>query len=563
VFYVFKDSFKNLWLGTATGGLNLFDPVGEKFLYIKNNPENPYSLSNDLVISIFEDSKNNLWVGTAGGLNKLNIPLAENMYQYLLDFVNLKNDSLFTIYTRHDGLPNDLIYGILEDENNFFWISTNKGLMKFDPNGKQHVMKTYDISNGLQSNEFNQNAFYKNKKGEMLFGGIGGLNIFYPDSLKGNSFIPPVYITDFKLFNASVPLVSDSTDQPFQLKKAIHKTNKIELEYFQDVITFDFVALNYINPEKNQYQYKLEGFNHDWIHAGTQRSATYTNLDAGAYVFKVRASNDDGVWNETGTSLTIVVPPPPWLSWYAFLFYFFGALILLYFFIERRIRNATRRYEIEAEIERARVDAREKFRIKTSQDFHDEAGNKITKINLFIELAKTEKGEKYKKYLEKIAQNTRELSVGMRDLIWALDPEKDTLSDTVLRLKEFGESMFVETGRSFEIIGLQQKFGDIKLNMDTRRAIMLIFKEAMNNCAKYAHATKISLKVNLSNELLSMKLQDNGIGFDNSDTEFKEGYGTKNMLNRAKRIDAELIIKSKLNQGPSVLLKIHIPHLGN
>ncbi|HEY9113779.1 MAG TPA: two-component regulator propeller domain-containing protein [Bacteroidales bacterium] len=563
VFYVFKDSFQNLWLGTATGGLNLFNPEKERFLYIRNNSENKYSLSNDLVISIVEDSKHQLWVGTTGGLNKLNFPLRRNMYDFLYDSLDLKTDSLFTIYTRQDGLPNDLIYGILEDNQGHLWISTNKGIVKFDPSKPTPVLKMYDISNGLQSNEFNQNAFYKNKKGEMFFGGIGGLNIFNPDRLKGNTYVPPVYITDFKLFNSSVPLKSDSTNESFYLEKAIHKTNRIELEYKHDVITFDFVALNYINPEKNQYQYKLEGFIPDWIDAGSNRSATFTNLDAGTYVFKVRASNDDGVWNETGTSLTIVVPPPPWLSWWAFLFYFIIAVILLYIFIERRIKIATRRYEMEAEIERARVEARENFRVKTSQDFHDEAGNKITKINLFIELAKTEKGEKYKEYLEKIAQNTRELSVGMRDLIWALDPEKDTLTDTLLRLKEFGESIFVETGSRFEIIGMQQHFSDIKLNMDTRRAIMLIYKEAMNNAAKYARASRILIIVDFSNDFLSIELKDDGIGFETENPDFNPGYGTKNMHSRAEKIGAELNIKSEINKGTSVLLKMHIPQMSD
>lgn len=563
VFYVFVDSFKNIWLGTATGGVNLFDPKTSKFIFIKKQEDNPYSLSSNLVLSFFEDKHHQLWVGTTGGLNKLTIPLQEKFYEYFRDSIDVEKDSLFILFNRTNGLPNDLIYGMLEDSHGLLWISTNKGLVKFNPDLKNPVVKTFDISNGLQSNEFNQNAFYKNQNGEMFFGGIGGLNIFYPDSVQDNAYLPPVYITDFKLYNKSVPLSVDPTGEKFQLNRVIERTNKIELAYHHDVITFDFVALNFINPEKNNYKYKLDGFDREWVNAGTVRTATYTNLDPGTYVFKVKASNDDGIWNETGTSLTIEIPPPPWLSWYAYLIYFAVSVFLFYLIVRYRINIATRNAEMEVKLEKARAEAREKFRIRTSQDFHDEAGNRITKINLFVEMASSKKNGNYQKYLKKIAQNTRELSVGMRDFIWALDPEKDTLSDTLLRLGEFGESIFVDAGKEFDIKGLQHEFSNVKLNMDTRRALMLIFKEAMNNCAKYANASKVRLTVMLNSNHLTFELKDNGIGFDQSSPDFKQGYGTKNMISRAESINGKISIHSMLGTGTSVLLELDIPHMGN
>lgn len=563
IFYVFVDSFENVWLGTASGGVNLFDPVTSRFIYIRNVDGNAHSLSNNLVLSFFEDEKNRLWVGTTGGLNKLNYPLRPRMFDYFSDSVDVLKDSLFTVYNRSIGLPNDLIYGVLDDADGNFWISTNKGLVKFDPDAEDPVLKTWDVSDGLQSNEFNQNAFFKNGKGEMFFGGIGGLNVFHPDSIKNNPYLPPVHFTDFKLFNKHVPLKSERSGADFELEKAIHLTDNIELDYFHDVFTLDFASLNYINSGKNQYRYFMEGFNNDWVEAGMERSATYTNLDAGNYTFYVQGSNDDGVWSDQMATININVNPPPWLSWYAYLVYLILGFAVLYLIVRQRIRAATRQLETAALIERARSETKEEFRIKTSQDFHDEAGNKITKINLFTELAKKEISGKpeLEQYLNRISKNTRELAVGMRDFIWALDPEKDTLYDTLLRLQEFGEAIFTDTGVPFHIEGLVRGFDRLKLNMDTRRAIMLIFKEAMNNCAKYAHAEQVSLKVELDGSKLSLGLIDDGRGFDPAKIKTDGGYGLKNMKSRAEKIGATLVILSEINHGTRILINLEIPQM--
>lgn len=566
VYYLYKDRFGNYWLGTASGGLVLFDPSSGRFLYFRNHPENPNSLSNNIVLSIHEDQKRRLWVGTSGGLNKLKIPLEKQLFHRLKDAGDLHTKDLFQSYDRQQGFPNEVLYGILEDHKGVLWISTNKGLVTFSPEAEK-VLRVYDKSDGMQNNEHNQNAFYRNKNGELYFGGTDGCSLFHPDSLKVNPHLPPVRITDFRLYNEPVPLKTGPLvrDGELQLETLPQYTKEIRLAWHHDVITFGFAALSYINPHKNRYRYKLEGFDKDWINASQNRQATYTDLDAGEYTFRVKAANNDGIWNEAGSSIRIIVQPPPWKTGYAYFLYgllFVAGISLL---IRLRIRSATRKIQFEATIAQAKAEEREHFRKKSAQDFHDEAGNKITKINLFTELAKAEAGnsEEIKKHLEKIEGNVRELSAGMRDFIWVMDVEKDRLFETVMRLKEFGDSMFGDAGVKFSVTGLQPGMHTLKLPMEIRRAIMQIFKEAMNNCLKYARAKEVVLSVSLDGTALEISLRDNGTGFDPQEPEHQKGYGMGIMKERAGKTGGRLEVISGKGKGTTVRFNYNIPQTGD
>jgi signal transduction histidine kinase/CheY-like chemotaxis protein len=271
--------------------LNLFDPVSNSFTRFYSD-DKPGSLSNNSILSLFEDQAGNLWVGTLNGLN-------------LFD----PKTATARVFTTKNGLPNNVIQSIIEDDQANLWISTLEGIFKF--NYKSNLIRNYLATDGLQGNEFVQNAALKTRDGKMIFGGNNGFNFFHPDSVKENRGIPPVYITGFQLFNKPVEIGEDSP-----LKKHISEVKDITLSYKQSVFSFEFAALNYLSPEKNQYAYKMEGFDKEWIYAGTQNSATYTNLNPGEYVFKVKASNNDGFWNELGTSVNITIPPPFWLTWW-------------------------------------------------------------------------------------------------------------------------------------------------------------------------------------------------------------------------------------------------------
>lgn len=559
-YYLFEDSKNNFWIGTASGGLNLFDREKEEFLYIRTEEDNLSSLSNNIVLSIFEDRNNTLWIGTSGGLNKLNSKLEANLFK------KIKDSSLaisFTRYGNKEGLPNEVIYGILEDNKGSLWLSTNNGLVKFNLLSTNPVVKIYDVRDGLQSNEFNQNSFYKNRVGEMYFGGINGLNIFHPDSLRINNNIPSVCFTDFKIFNESIQIRKNPGDDHFSLDKQIHLTDKLELSFDQNVITFEFAALNFIATEKNQYAYMMEGFDKDWIITGNKREATYTNLDPGEYTFRVKASNNDGIWNEQGAAIKLSISPPPWLSWYAYIFYAFIFIGMLLLYVRFRVNAATRELETQAKIERAKIEEREDVRRKSSADFHDEAGNKLTKITLFTELLKNvvDDNPSAKEYVHKIEENTKEISSGMRDFIWVLDPSKDSLYDTISRLKDFGNSMFDYTNTRFTVNGLTDDMNDTALSMEARRALMLICKEALNNCLKYSCAKNVEINIAIENKFLELIIKDDGKGFDLK--EKSDGYGLNNMRERARQINCSIEIFSDAGRGTKIKLKGNIPQMGN
>ncbi|MCK5146147.1 PAS domain S-box protein [bacterium] len=290
-----KNTNGGLWIGTLNG-LSKFDPKAGTFKNYQYQADTLNSLSHKIVISLFRDADSTLWIGTdGGGLNKF----------------NLKTET-FIHYKEKDGLPNNSILGILKDDSQNLWLSTNKGISKFNP--QSETFHNYNKDDGLQSDGFNIGAYFKDSVGRMYFGGINGYNVFYPDSVKENTYIAPVVITDFLLFNKSIGVRRPGikSDQ-FQLDQHINFTRQITLNYTDYIFALEFSALSYRQPEKNQYKYKLEGFDKDWIETDyMHRRATYTNLSYGKYEFKVMASNDDGYWSEDETSVIIRILPPFW-----------------------------------------------------------------------------------------------------------------------------------------------------------------------------------------------------------------------------------------------------------
>jgi signal transduction histidine kinase/DNA-binding response OmpR family regulator len=294
-----------LWIGTDEGGINQFDGEKDKFICYKNDANNPNSLSNNRIKSIYEDGKGVLWIGTRRGLNK---------------FERDKNQ--WRVYTVKDGLPNNMIYGILEDSQTNLWLSTNDGLAKFNP--RQETIITYSVHDGIQSEEYNTGAYYKNPlSGEMFFGGMNGFNSFYPDQVKDNTYIPPIVITSIKTANF-----------PKGLVKPVYGMKDIRLSHRDNSFSITFNALNYRNPEENQYAYILEGADPEWVDCGTRRSVSYNNLKGGTYIFRVIGSNDDGAWNREGASVKIIISPPPWGTWW-FQFLVVLALLAGIYFIHR------------------------------------------------------------------------------------------------------------------------------------------------------------------------------------------------------------------------------------
>ena len=289
---IYENKKGDLFVATEAG-LNKLDKKNNRFIRYHHNPQDKKSLGNNLIESMMEDNEGNTWMGTVSGLNLFN-PQTQD----------------FTVYTEKDGFSNNDIKAIQEDGKGNLWLSSNQGISKFNPRTK--TCRNYSMSDGLQGSEFKARSSYKAPDGEMFFGGPNGLNTFYPDSIGDNNFIPPVYITDFQVFNKPVGV----DDKDSILHRQISETKEIRLLYKQSVFTFGFSALNYTLPEKNRYAYKLENFDKNWIDAGNKRTATYTNLDPGTYTFMVKGSNNDGLWNKQATTVKLVVLPPFWLTWW-------------------------------------------------------------------------------------------------------------------------------------------------------------------------------------------------------------------------------------------------------
>jgi signal transduction histidine kinase/ligand-binding sensor domain-containing protein len=352
-----EDHQHRLWLG-CEGSLIAYYPETKKSITFQNDPENLNSISHNSVESILIDkTTDEIWVATWDGLNRLILPNKQELTKDNVKFITLKhiaNDTntlsdnkvislcldrkgilwagtfggginriefnrsekkepveyKIKVFSKNHGLPNDVVYGILEDNQNNLWISTNDGLSMFNP--EKEIFSNFDVSDGLQSNQFFWRSYYQSPEGKMYFGGVNGYNTFYPDSVKFNQYQPPVQITAFSIFNKlQIPGAKNSP-----LKKQIDVTDEIKINYNQSVISFDYVALNYIASIKNNYAFKMEGFDKDWQYVGTQRKATYTNLDPGTYIFRVKASNNDGIWNDEGTSLRLIIVPPFWMTWW-------------------------------------------------------------------------------------------------------------------------------------------------------------------------------------------------------------------------------------------------------
>ena len=395
---IMEDREKNIWIGTYGGGLNLYNPSTHSFTRYQYHPNDPNSINSDKIHSLYEDESGNLWIGTdGGGLNffdrtkktfthykhseKKNSIASDNigcLYEDAnknlwiatmegLSFLDRKTET-FTNYTTANGLPANNIFGITPHRNKL-WISCSHGISEFDPAKKTFI--SFDVIDGLQGNEFKEMAYCKTHDGLLYFGGNNGFNVFNPDSIRQLSFEPPLLLTGFRIFNKEVQVAVNEKD-PSSLQEDITKVKSITIPYSSSVIDFSFASLNYTSNQKKQYAYILEGFDKGWIEAGTKNTATYTNLDPGEYVFRVKGLNNQGQWSSKILNITLIVKPPFWLTWWFKLLtavLIAGSYIGLYQWriniinrqkrvLEQQVQERTRQLVMSTEEEhRARLDA--------------------------------------------------------------------------------------------------------------------------------------------------------------------------------------------------------------
>jgi len=497
---IFQDVDGIFWLGTADG-LVRFDSESETFTTFQNDPDQPNSLSNNHIKSILEDPvqpEQFLWIGTSGGLNKF-------------DYRN----GTFEHITEQDGLPNEVVYGILPDDDGNLWLSTNKGLSRFNP--ERMTFRNFDVQDGLQSNEFNTGAYFRGKSGELFFGGIKGLNHFHPDDIFDNPNQPPVVLTGIKLGDRQISYKTD----PGLLNAAVSEIDQITFSHSDDVISFEFAALDYTAPAKNKYSYRLEGFNEEWIQSGNLASATYTNLPHGEYTFRVKGSNNDGIWNEEGLALAVIVTPPWWHTWWAYGFYVSLFLCTLY---------TLRRYELnrfnlknQLEIEKIQTGTLRNLDQLKSQFFANISHEFRTPLTLILgqteTLLQSEENRGKKEKLLSVNTNAERLLDLINQLLdlSKLEAGKVNLQLSQQNIVSFLKNLFF----SFESLADANR---IQLNFYSSRSVITmdfdaqkleqVFLNLFSNAFKFTeNGGRIDLSVDMPvSGIIEIRMKDNGIG---------------------------------------------------
>ena len=476
---------------------------------------------------IFEDSKNVLWFATNLGLVR---------FDYKMDSV--------LVYNQNDGLPSNYISGILEDKQGNLWVSTKNGISQFDIKNKK--FKNYDIEDGLKSNFFTT-ACFKDVDGTMYFGGVYGFDVFHPDSIKKNTFVPPVVLTDLKLFKESVTIGKEINGRVL-LPQSISSLKEIELKYNESMITFDFVTLNFTASAKNQYAYMLEGFDDTLRYVGNEQSATYTNLNPGTYTFKVIASNNDGVWNKTGTSIIVKVLPPWYKTGWAYVLY-----VLLIIFVVVLVRNSAIKKEKlknqlaleKLELENTRELTKKSFEVEQMKvRFFTNISHEFrTPLTLIIgpvqEMLADKNLSSYATKLNLMLRNGQRLLRLINQLmdISKLEIEKMQLSVSKNNIVEFINDIY-----SSFIPFAEQRGIDYKISIgnqppetwfDTDKIEKIVFN-LLSNAFKFTpNNGVIILDIQFVENNIQLQVKDNGVGIvkENLEFIFDRFYQAKNSEN--------------------------------
>ncbi len=481
------DKKNRLWVGTYDG-LHLYNREKDNFSTIKPGYKSTQGLSNNTILSLAEDSFGTLWVGTQQGLNAVSFQ----------DNGSIKIDA----YYQCPGFPNDYIHSVLIDFENNVWMSTNKGITKYNAQNKN--FRNFDTRDGVSSNTFSENASFMKSNGEMFFGGINGITYFHPDSIYLNHSKPPVYFTGLQINNQQVSAGATITKDKI-LSNALFLTRDIKLSYKENIISISYAALDYHAPDKNQYQYKLVGFDEQWVNTGYNRTVTYTNLPSGSYIFKVRASNSDQIWNDTTTELRIYIAPPPWKTWWAYLIYFLIVSGLLWLsrhiklnriYLQNKLQIANLNYEKEHEI----AEIKSKFFTNISHEFR-------TPLTLMIgpleDLSADNKLEPaVKNTIHRIQNQAKRLLSLINQLLDFHKAEANALTlnvschDIVSLSKSIASSFHEEAVRKGILFSFHSSQDELYLPIDKEKVESIVYN-LLSNAFKFTNAGgKISFEVN-------------------------------------------------------------------
>jgi len=645
IFSISEDKSGNIWLTASGKGICRLDKKTGKFLRIGSDANDPNSLSIEFVYDIHVDRDERIWVTSEEGLNRVIIN-ADDSYQ-VTQFHESVEDSTtlsskrtrfvfedskgriwigtngglnlyisdekgFEVFTKYNGLPSNAIRGMAEDESGDYWITTVKGISKMtEPEDGSFHFRNYDKSDGLQGDEYIMSASYINKKGEIFLGGTNGLNYFDPARLKDNPYKPNVLFTSFKLFNKEVGIGVNNSP----LLKDISVTKEIILNHDQSVFSLDFIALNLTHSEKNQYAYMLEGFEKEWNYVGGKRSATYTNLDAGGYIFKVKAANNDGLWNEEGASLKITVLPPWWETWWArttLLLIVVGAAIGYYRYktyklkknqevLENLVEERTSEVKMQAKELQQRAEEIESINqkleenvIKKTSDLiksNKELDNLVYRISHDIRaplssvlglvglMREEQDSGILNHYFDLIIKSVNKLDTFVRDILdysmnSRLEVHKIEFNARELINSTWEELQFMDNADKLHII-TEVSNKDSVLN--DKKRLYIIFKNLISNAIKYQDfksdkSSFLKITINHSEVDTIIRIEDNGIGipkkhidkvFDMfyrvSESSKGSGIGLYIVKETVEKLEGKITLESEKGKGS--IFDIRLPNI--
>lgn len=403
---------------------------------------------------------------------------------------------------------------------------------------KAEKFKNYNETDGLQGSEYNRNAFCKTRKGFLYFGGITGFNYFDPAKLTSSNYDPFIWITGINVLNK--PLRFGERDGI--LAKPAYLTERIRLNYEQNVVSFEFSSTDFSSSDNNCLKYQLTGFDKDWIQSGNTNIATYTNLDPGTYTFSIKGINNDGTWNEKGTSVKLIILPPWYRTWSFRSAVILAVVLAGYALYKYRLRQASNLQAIRDGI---------------AGDLHDEVGSNLSNIYIFSNVAqqKAKDNDETAPLLQKITDYTQQSMEAMNDIVWMINTRNDRFENIMVRMRtiaaEFSEAADCKLHLDFD-----EALNDVKLNMEERKNLYLIYKEAINNTVKYAACKTVWIDMKLHQHTVTLKIRDNGKGFDVSNT--NGGNGMFNMKRRAEMLKGTLTVASTIGEGTSLQLTFKV-----
>jgi ligand-binding sensor domain-containing protein/two-component sensor histidine kinase len=503
---------KEIWLGLNRGyGFTRYDPAKNNFIKYQPGIENFSAKQTESVNVITANDENSFWLGTHGG------------GIYFWDKVSNR----YRHFTQGEGLNSNFINSIYKDNFGQVWVSTSNGLNFFDSVGQKFLPVNIDLV--FPTDDFMQNCVGRND-GRLFFFCMNKIVEIDPAQYESKRPVFPIVISNFKIFDKEKSLVAaDSV---------------IRLSYKQNFFSFEFSALRTNPQDPVQYAYKLEGFDKEWNYSGNRNFASYTNVPAGNYIFKVRSTNEHGEWSEERHPLVIIISPPFWKTWWFVGLTTATILVILYFLYRFRIDQLRKMFQL---------------RTKISQDLHDEVAATLSGIRLYSELAKQQLEKmdlsKVNQSLDVISVNAAEMKQDMSDIIWAIKPGNDSLGQLLQKLMLYANELTNAAFIDFKM-KIDQDLPEEKLNMEERRNIYLICKEAIHNAVKYSKGNEIEMKVLKEDHTMQISIRDNGCGFNTES--FFIGNGLINMQTRAKEIAAELIVESAKERGTKVGLKMKL-----